>query len=65
MATLPAQGGSTGTWGTELNAWLETEHNSDGSHNSDTFIDSLGAKLIISGAGSIITKDALLIYLKE
>jgi hypothetical protein len=34
--TLPAQGGSDGTWGTELNNWLKFEHASDGTHS--TFI---------------------------
>lgn len=33
MATIPSQGGSSGTWGTELNAWLQEEHASDGSHS--------------------------------
>jgi len=32
MATKPAQGGSTGTWGTELNAHLEVEHDTKGNH---------------------------------
>jgi len=32
MATKPAQGGSTGTWGTELNAHLEVEHDANGNH---------------------------------
>lgn len=30
MAPLPTVGGSTGTWGTELNTWLTVSHNSDG-----------------------------------
>lgn len=33
MASLPSQGGSDGTWGTELNAWLQVEHGSDGTHD--------------------------------
>jgi hypothetical protein len=33
MATRPSQGGSDGTWGTELNAWLDVEHASDGTHD--------------------------------
>jgi hypothetical protein len=32
MARLPTVGGDTGNWGTVLNQFLETEHNSDGSH---------------------------------
>jgi hypothetical protein len=30
MPTRPSPGGSTGTWATELNAWLDVAHNSDG-----------------------------------
>lgn len=30
MPVRPSQSGSSGTWGTELNAWLDVAHNSDG-----------------------------------
>lgn len=33
MATLPSQGGSDGTWGTEVNAYLHVEHDINGTHN--------------------------------
>ena len=32
--TLPAQGGSDGTWGTETIAWLRNEHNLYGQHDT-------------------------------
>lgn len=32
MAQLPAQGGSDGTWGTEVRAWGHVEHNTEGNH---------------------------------
>lgn len=40
MATLPSQGGSDGTWGTELNAWLQVEHASDGTHSIVLFYEN-------------------------
>jgi len=62
MADLPSQGGSDGTWGTELNTWLQTEHNADASHNSSTFFDTLGTYLAIHN-GEIMTHDGELVYL--
>lgn len=35
MAGLPTTGGSAGKWGTELNEFLEVEHNADGTHHID------------------------------
>lgn len=32
MANLPTVGGDSGNWGTILNAYLEEEHNADGTH---------------------------------
>lgn len=36
MANVPDQGANTGTWGTDLNAHLATEHNTDGTHAAVT-----------------------------
>lgn len=36
MATLPTVGGSTNTWGTELNTWLQVEHTAAGLHSQLT-----------------------------
>lgn len=41
MATLPTPGGDSGTWGDELNEYLQIEHAADGTH-----------KNILSGTGS-------------
>lgn len=41
MATKPTIGGSSGTWGTELNAFLDVSHNADGTIK-DTIIDTHG-----------------------
>ncbi|NVM22100.1 MAG: hypothetical protein HWN68_10020 [Desulfobacterales bacterium] len=45
--TLPSQGGSDGTWGTELNAWLQFEHASDGTHS--TMLTYEGEILVYEG----------------
>lgn len=49
MPTRPSQGGSSGTWGSELNAWLDVGHNSDGSNIGSLRVinvkdDAYGAK---------------------
>ncbi len=32
MPVIPVQGGNNNTWGTDLNAWLEADHQIDGTH---------------------------------
>ena len=42
MATKPTQGGSDGTWGTELNANIDVGHDSDGTHTSSQMLTDMG-----------------------
>ena len=66
MATLPDVGGDIGTWGTELNTWLGTEHNADGSHNDDVFFNTLGTKLLFNMNGDImVNRSGELVFKKE
>jgi len=36
MAAIPVQGANAGTWGTDLNAYLQTEHSATGTHEAIT-----------------------------
>lgn len=56
MALLPSQGGSEGTWGTELNAWLRVEHSATGTHDMATFMATLSTKLLFNLKGEIMVK---------
>lgn len=42
MATRPSQGGSNGTWGSELNAWLDQFANADGTLKAAAVLAALG-----------------------
>jgi len=61
MAALPTPGGSDGTYGTELNEYLEVEHEADGTHGAltPTSISATGnittTAFINLGAGSELT----------
>ena len=42
MAALPVQGGSDGTWGTELNDFLTVGHDSDGTFKKSQMLTDMG-----------------------
>lgn len=62
MATLPSQGGSEGTWGTELNEWLEVEHATDGSHDSVVFMATLSGQMLMNN-DNVISNNNELVFL--
>ena len=47
---LPTVGGSNDTWGTEMNAWAMTEHNSDGTHQADKSVQ----KVEVASGGTLV-----------
>jgi len=44
MATLPTPGSDNGSWGDELNTWLETDHSLDATHRDTMLANKLGYK---------------------
>lgn len=62
MATLPTVGGDEGTWGTELNAWLQVEHEADGGHDNDEFVGALNKKLVYSSENGLLVTDGGLLF---
>jgi hypothetical protein len=51
MPSRPSQGGSTNTWGAELNAWLDVAHNADGTLKSSVVSSAIGGS--VSAAGDV------------
>ena len=60
MADLPVQGGNEGTWGTDLNTWLQVEHESDGGHDNDTFVGALNNKFLFTSNGIVVNDSGIL-----
>ena len=55
MPSLPTVGGSSGTWGTELNTWLLTAHNADGSlKDVSQNTPTASYTLVLGDAGKVI-----------
>jgi hypothetical protein len=55
MARLPTPGGDSGVWGDVLNAFLDVEHNTDGSLKRSADIDTALTRYTKPGAGIPIT----------
>lgn len=57
MPSLPVPGASEGTWGTELNTWLLTAHNADGTlKDLITIVTAVGTTytLVLTDASKVV-----------
>lgn len=55
MPSLPTVGGSSGTWGTELNAWLLTAHKADGTlKDLAANLRTASYTLVLTDAGLVV-----------
>ena len=53
MPDLPIVGGSSDTWGDELNTWLEHDHNTDATHKTVVCLDD-----------AVVSVDDAVVYLE-
>ncbi len=56
--TLPTDGGSEGTWGVTLNAHLNIEHNTDGTHKASAMDALIKGWVRFDGTGTLSIKDS-------
>lgn len=55
MPALPTVGGSSGTWGAELNTWLQTAHNADGTLKDIAVnLRTASYTLVLADSGKIV-----------
>lgn len=56
MARRPVVGADEGVWGTIDNEWCLVEHNANGSHDDDTFMQTLASKMVCVDDGIVVDK---------
>jgi hypothetical protein len=54
MANLPTVGGSDGSWGSDLNTFLQVGHDADGTHNKTQMLTDMGWSPTAYAGGSTI-----------
>ena len=60
MAELPTDGADEGAWGVKLNAFINVEHNADGTHNIGSLISFSAMSVVDSEDNTLIKAHAYL-----